>query len=333
MTDDLPQRTLTYHSDRKWLNERSLKVDAYLLRFHEKADWPIVTDLLFNQFPNEGKKLIENFDLPDNKKIDIFLDYFLDSPQVTWLTFADERMGKDATICYLLDLAREKYKDKYEVYPRIVTLGNIKIPYFVEDKDRYWSLKDIPSGTTKQEVWVYCSELEVMFPAREQQGSENRLYSMLAGTFAQNHQKIVGAVKLASKVDLNVIRGCNMKVFKYTNPEKLQMANVERGNVLSPLGRWLLPHSRHNKSATLLAFDDQLFTVDVPLPVWWDEDYSNQFRDISTEDQWSFVDATSEGMKAEAVLTTLRLKFRSKITRKEVDYYLKTGEIMKPPSL
>lgn len=317
--------SITANSNREWLKRHELRVRRYLRNFHNRKDWDTVLKLIYWYLPDEGRRLIENYDLDDNEKINLFIDYLIYSPQVTWLMFADERMGKDAGVCYLIERAMDRLISEGRLPPRVVTLGNIKIPPFVDPKDRFWSFKDIPSGNSRQEVWVYCSELETMLPARDGQASENKLFSMISGTFAQNHIKLIGCVKLASKVDLNAIRGCNIKSFKYINPEKLSIKNVERDNILSPLGGWLLPSDRMNKEETLLAFDNQLFTVNIPLPDWWTQEYSEQFNDVKEEDIWAYIDATcDEEVKPHAILTIIAQKFRNRtITKKDIENYFK----------
>jgi hypothetical protein len=321
--------TITSNSNRDWLDRHSLKIKRYIRKYHNFHDWNTVFDLVYFAFPDEGRKLIENFDLSDLQKIDLFLDYLIYSPQVTWLTFADERMGKDASVCFLIEEAIGRMILKGKTPPRVVTLGNVRIPPFVHPSDRYWSLKDIPSGTSEQEVWVYCSELDSFLPARDTQGPENKLFSMVSGTFAQNHIKLIACVKLASKVDINVLRSCNMKLFKYINPEKLAIENVERANILSPLGGWLLPSNRFDKEQTLLVFDNQLFSVSLPLPEWWTEEYSEQFRDVSEYDIWSFIDAVfDDDSKPDAIMTVISQKFRNHtITKQQVYDYLKRRKV------
>jgi hypothetical protein len=345
-------QSITASSNRDWLDRHTLAVQNYLRAFHLRKDWYIVTDLLYWAFPDEGRKLIENHNLSPEKKLNLFLDYFILSAQITWLMFADERYGKDAGVCELFEKAFKRAVELGRKSPRVVTLGNIKVPPFVlfgektdfeyfekvfgmtrDDllekydgnipNDRYWSFRHIPSGTTAEEVWVYCSELETMLPARDSAAPENKLFAMISGTFAQNHVKLIGCVKLASKVDLNAIRGCNIKTFKYINPEKLKITNVERSNILTPLGGWLLPSDPNDKTETLLAFDSQLFSVPLDLPLWWTQKYSEQFSEVSKEDIWDYIEATCEDLTATPIMTIIAQKFRNKIiTRQEIQVYL-----------
>ena len=325
-----PSFSITANSNRKWLKRRRGRVRRFLRAFNKmsgvdrRSDWTTILELLYTYYPDEGRKLIENFELSNQKKFNLFLDYLIYSPQITWLAFADERMGKDAMVCFCIEEAIFRMKEKGLTPPRIVTLGNIKLPPFVEPEDQYWSFKDIPSGTVKREVWIYCSELEVMLPARDGMAPENKLFSMISGTFAQNHIKLIGCVKLASKVDLNAIRGCNIKSFKYINPEKLNIIGVERNNILSPLGDWLLPSHSGDKENTLFAFDSQLFTLPLPLPDWWTHEYSEQFNKISEEDIWSFIEATcDEDTKVNSIITIISQKFRNKkITKKQISQFI-----------
>jgi hypothetical protein len=360
----IPSHSITANSNRKWLRRRQNRIRRFLRAFTKvvgvdrRADWFTILDLLYTYYPDEGRKLIENFELSEEEKFNFFLDYLIYSPQITWLMFADERMGKDAAICCVVELAMKRIVKKGFPPPRIVTLGNIKVPPFVLfgdqtdfeyfesalgltkndllnlyggviPNDRYWSFKDIPSGTSRQEIWGYSSELEVLLPARDGMAPENKLFSMISGTFAQNHFKLFGAVKLASKVDLNALRGCNVKSFKYIDPEKLKVANVERDNILSPLGDWLLPNDRRNKRKILFSFDSQLFTVHLPLPDWWTQEYSEQFNEVSKDDIWSYIEATcDEDTKVNSIMTILASKFRNKtISKAEVHAFIKKQKL------
>lgn len=325
--------SITSKSNRDWLFRHELKIRRYLRQFHDDRDWETVANLLYWYFPDEGRKLIENFDLSDDEKKNIFMDYLEFSPQVTFLIFADERMGKDALVCKIIQDIIDRCVREHRIPPRVVTLMNVKCPPFVVDSDMYFSFKDIPSGklvyndyTKKmemQEVWIYCSELEIVLPARNPLSPENSLFATISGTFAQNHVKLLGCVKLASKVDLNAIRGCNIKAFKYINPEKLEIANVERANILSPLGAWLLPRDRNKKESTLLAFDNQLFSIDYDLPFWWTQDYSEQFNNIPESKIWDYIDAVCLDMKAPAIHVAVTQKFRNKtISVKQIQEHL-----------
>lgn len=317
-------RSITAESSREWIRNHELELKEYLLLNHQEEDWRQVAELMYWHFPDEGKKLIENFQLSEQEKKNMFMDYIISVPQLTWLTFADERMGKDALICEIIQNVLDKLKKDKLISPRVVTLMNVKCPPFVKDDDMYFSFKDIPSGKMVynplkirkelQEVWVYSSELELILPARELLAPENKLFSAISGTFAQNHIKLVGAVKLASKVDINAIRSCNAKSLKYINPEKLEIANVERNNILSPLGYWLLPRNKTDKSQTLLAFDNNLFSVHYGLPVWWNDEYSEQFKgDTIPESKiWDYIDSVCSDMKPTAIRDIIAQKFRNK---------------------
>jgi len=325
--------SLTAGSCRVWLSRHTLKVWEYLKINHDENDWEIVLNLLYWHFPDEGKKLIENFDLDDSEKKKIFMDYVEFSPQITFLLFGDERMGKDALLCRFFQDVIDRCKVERRVPPRIVTLMNVKRPPFVKEGDMFFSFEHIPSGqlvfnpyTLKQEmqeVWVYCSELEIVLPARNPNAPENSLFASISGTFAQNHIKLFGCVKLASKVDLNAIRGCNVIASKYINPQKLKIENVERDNVLSPLGQWILPSDRNNKTATLLYFNDQFFSVDFDLPRWWTQEYSEQYYNISESLVWDYINAVCLDMKAPQILTLIAQKFHNKtITLKQIQDHL-----------
>ena len=65
----------------------------------------------------------------------------------------------------------------------------MKLPPWVNKKDMYFSIGDVPSANGFNEVMIYCSELEVAFPARGDGSTECKLFSTIEGTMAQNHQK------------------------------------------------------------------------------------------------------------------------------------------------
>ena len=240
--------------------------------------------MIYNAFPDEGKKLIENDGMPSKQKLDMLLKWIIHQAQITCLILGDQRMGKDALLCRLAELIMDYCERHGMSPPRFVTLGNVKCPPFVAEHDMYFSFKDIPFGTKYRPVYIYCSELEVEFPSREFASSDNKLFSALEGTMAQNHQKLFGCVKLTAKVDLSVLRSCNLKIFKYISPEKLNVEGVERANVLSELGRWFLPKDVHDKADSLLAFDNNLLSARWRLPTFWSDEYSEQFGGANIPD-------------------------------------------------
>jgi len=315
--------SITTGSNRKWLSDHPLKLDRYIRRSHKREDRNFVRELAW-EFADEGRKLVGNFSKADSDKKQLLIEWLYYSPQITCGVFADQRMGKDALVCEIFQEVIDYCKKKGLTLPRIVTLGNMRKPPFVTDEDMYFSFKNIPSGSKEREVWIYSSEIETHLPARQGLDPENKLFSMLEGTLAQNHQKLFGCCKLASKVDLNFIRGMNVKLFKYISKEKLNIEGVERVNVLSPLGSWLLPHDITDKTMTLLAFDNNLFTCSYPLPNWWSDEYSEQFRDVPLSKVWDFVETSySENMKPQQLQTILAQKFRKNLSIIEIENHLK----------
>ena len=212
-------RSITFNSSRVWIERRYLSLCRYLRKNHHKFDRSYIQSLILDSYPDEGKKLIENDGMLPVKKLDKLMKWIVCSSQITCLILGDQRMGKDALVCRLFELIIDYCFDCGIPPPRIVTLGNVKRPPFCRDEDMYFSFKDIPFGSVSQPVYIYCSELDVEFPARDFAGQENKLFSILEGTMAQNHQKLFGCVKLASKVDISILRSCNLKIFKYISPE------------------------------------------------------------------------------------------------------------------
>ena len=213
------------------------------VRRNRTQDQETLRNLLYN-CPDEGRKLIEDFGGYDEEKHLKIVKWIVYQEQISCGIFADERMGKDSVMCKIFeDCIKYCVEKKYNL-PRIITLGNMRCPPFVLDgentdfkyfkevcgfsredlnfiypegipSDMYFSFKNIPTGKKEQEVWIYASEMEMVLPARTSGDKENRLFSMIAGTFSQNHTKIFGCCKLASKVDLNFLRGMNVKIIKY----------------------------------------------------------------------------------------------------------------------
>lgn len=310
--------SITANSSRYWIMNHPLKMERYIRRYHKREDREVVERLIFWDFPDEGKKLIENFDLTNDQKITLFLDWIIKQPAITLAGFGDQRMGKDVTLCVLFEKAIKRCEELKIQAPRIVTLGNIKNPPFVKEEDMYFSFLNIPSGSKDREVWIYCSEIETVIPAREGKSAENKLFSQLAGTLAQNHQKLFGLCKLASRVDINFLRDCNAKFFKYINEEKLKVDGIERDNVLSGLGRWLLPKKKSNqdidKSGVLFAFDNHLLTCKVNMPYWYGMEYSEMFREIPMDKINEYIITQFEnGMKIEGIRQAVAQKFRKKL--------------------
>jgi len=313
-------KSVTANSSRAWLDNHPLKIERYLRRHHAVQDRSVVLDLLYNQYPDEGMRLIENFDLTNDEKIELICEYIITSEQLTGIIYGDQRMGKDVTICFFIMKCLELLNFGFI---RPVTLGNIKKPPFVAKKDMYFGYDNIPPAFGDDFVLVYCTELEVQYPSREGSSQENKSFSILEGTMAQNHHKLIGAVKLASKVDLNVLRSCNLKMFKYISPDKLKVEGIERDGVLSGLGRLLLPKNKFDKSQVLVAFDNHLLTVSVPLPDWWTQEYSEMFKDIPKEKVNEYIDwAFSNNYKIPQIVLAVKQKFRKQITKQYVTDFL-----------
>lgn len=303
-------RSLTERSNRIWLLENDLKVQRYLRRYHHTHDRNSVWGMIMS-YPDEGRKLIENFDLSNDEKLIMICAYMIMSDQLSCIIVGDQRMGKDATACFFLE-ACIKLLEKTDRKWRVVTLGNIKKPPFVADKDMFFAFNHLPWASGEDWVVVYCSELEVQFPAREPNNPDSRVFAQTEGTMAQNHQKLIGAVKLMAKVDLNVIRGANMKMFKFISPDKLSVEGIERDGVLTGLGRMLLPRDREDKSEVLVCFNDNLFTVHTQLPEWWTTEYSEMFAGISDEMIWEYIEQQFYGnnIKPEQIAGMVNQKFR-----------------------
>jgi len=305
----------TEDSNREWLFKNVLKVQRYLRRYHKLEDRDSVYIMLLT-YPDEGRRLIENIDLSNEDKILMVCEWIIRCEQLTGVIYGDQRMGKDVTICFFLMKCLELLRFQFM---RVVTLGNIRKPPFVAEKDMYFGYDNIPPASGDDFIVVYCSELEVQYPAREGSSKENKTFSILEGTSAQNHHKHIGAVKLASKVDLNVLRSCNLKFFKYISPDKLRVEGIERDGILSGLGRLLLPKDKNNKSQVLVAFDNNLLTIDVPLPDWWSQEYSEMFSNIPQEKVDEYINwAFSNDYNPAQIVLAVKQKFRRQVTKEYV---------------
>lgn len=351
------RRSLTATSSRIWLYEHELEFQDYLREKHDEKDWEDVSSLIFHSYPDQGKKLVENYLLSSKEKLFKVFQWIAFSKQLTGLVFGDQGMGKDTFICRLFELYIHYCFENNLPLPRIVTLGNVKCPPFVlngnentdfkyfkenfnfskEDLllrfnhkipvDMYFDLIDIPFGSVNSPVFIYCSELDSEFPARDFQGKENKMFSVLQNTFRHNHQKLIGGVKLSANIDISLLRTCNLKFFKYISPEKLDVPGVERDNLLTDLGRWFLPKDVRDPSQTLMCFDNNLLTIKTFLPSFWSDSYSEQFQGgtIPKYKIYSFVKSKfDDGSKNLTVpqindmKRTVYLRFRYKISSKEI---------------
>ncbi len=285
------RESITAESSRNWIRDHDFELDCYLDDNHHEDDHEKVFNLLFWGFPDEGRKLIENQELSDREKKDMLLDWIIHQRQLTCLIVGDQQMGKDVTIntIFLEVIARCKKKEISP--PRIVSIGSVKRPPFIDPKDVYFDIKDVPFGTAYQPVYIYFSEMENEYPSREFASEGSKMFASLEGTMAQNHQKIFGCVKLSSKIDISILRSCNLKIFKFISPEKLNIEGIERVNFLSDLGRWFLPSDVSDKKKTLLCFNNNFLTCDYELPDFWTTEYSEQFKGgtISPEQIDSFI--------------------------------------------
>lgn len=311
--------SITYNSAQQWLIDHDWMVERYLRKNHADKDHDLIKEQMIMLQPDEAVMLVRNFNLPEKDKKLLFIQWLVLEPQITCGIFSDQRQGKDAFVCAAFEDCIDYCKSIGKPIPRVVTLGNIRKPPFVAEKDMYFSFKDIPSGRfyngQVQEVWIYCSEIETVISSRESSGPEQRLYSQLEGTMAQNYQKLFGCSKLAAKVDINFIRSLNTKIIKYIDVAKLMIENVERENIISNLAQWHRPMNKYDKSEVLLLFDMNIFKVRYGLPGWWTEDYSHQFLDIPMDKILEYIDVQiSNNMKINNIQIAVAQKFRKNIS-------------------
>lgn len=319
-------RELTEDSCRHWILRHGVLLSRFLRQNFEKYDWQAVYVEIM-RYPIEGKKLLLNFSLDNESKLKIFCEWFNKQYAITACGEGDQRSGKDASLCALFEILMDYRRDNDMSLPRVVTVGNTRIPPFVKDEDMYFSFRDIPVGSFESPVWLYCGEIETVLPSRETKGHENTLYSQIAGTFAQNGQYMFGLTKNAYKVDINFFRDCNLKFFKYLSPSKLEIENLERGGFLSSLAKWMLPKDEHDKAETLLIFDEYMLMVRLDLPKWWNREYSEMFKNVELCKIQRYVDVLLDvGMKPNQIVIAVYQKFRRVLERSVVEKY-STGEI------
>ena len=182
---------------------------------------------------------------------------------------------------------------------RIVTLGNFKKPPFVDEKDMYYSLTKCPVGTKKQRVIIYCSELDLFFPARDFKGGENTALNMQINTLAQNKQSIIGCCKLSANVDVSFWRACTMLLFKYISESNLKHDRVE---FLSDLGMRLRPQDPKDKTQVMAMYNDRLVKYSHKPPEWYNDEYSEQYHNISEDKLTEYAETLIEsGMMPQQV--------------------------------
>ena len=87
---------------------------------------------------------------------------------------------------------------------------------------------------------------------------------------------------------------------------------------------WLLPSDVRNKSETLMVFNNNLLTVDYGLPDWWDDEYSEQFRNVADEQVMDFIDTLMFDTdkltlsQIHTIQTTVFQKFRKEISKDDI---------------
>lgn len=323
--------TLTSERNRRWMYRHYQQVDRvvrWLLEqnsdskshVYRNADRERVYSLL-HEYPDEAIKLIHNCHLSNRDKILKFLGFLKFNAVPIGCIYGDQRSGKDVDACfYLGNLNNRRYFKRRDDF---VALGNVKVPPFIDRSQRYFSFLNIPIGGKHKKVYIYCSELELQLPARDFQSQENKLFASLVGTMAQNHQAFMGCAKLSATVDISYMRYLNFKVFKYISPDKLNIQGVERDNILSGLGRFLLPRNAKNKTESLLVFDNNLLKVNIKIPSWYSDDYSEMFKDVSDDMIAEFLDSQyANGWDLNSLRIAVAQKFRRQITVKEIADYL-----------
>lgn len=309
------------NSSQTWLYKHSVLVNRYINHLINTDKFGFEDkDLLWKKFMKESKdakSIMIDFQRTNKEKIQEIIDFLIYQEVIIVGVLASQRMGKDCLVCFLLEKLKEMLLD----HVRIVTLGNFKRPPFVKEGDMFYSLTSCPVGNSNQRVIIYCSELDLFFPARDfKGGSENQTLNMQINTLAQNKQSLVGCAKLGANVDISYWRAVTMKLVKYISKENLKHDRIE---FLSELAMQLRPSNPMDKSKVLATFQDKIITFDHTVPKWFDKEYSDQFHKIDPEKLREYARTLIEsGVKPEQVRRTFAQTYRFKAP---IEFYLATN--------
>ena len=83
----MKNRSITSGSSRKWISEHELDFKNYLRDNHKEDDYEDVINLVYHQLPDEGMKLIINYNMTEKEKLDLLIKWIVHSSQITALIF------------------------------------------------------------------------------------------------------------------------------------------------------------------------------------------------------------------------------------------------------
>lgn len=252
----------------------------------------------YKQNPQLAVYKIRDAKLHNYQKQNWLISAILKAKVMVMALIAIQRGGKDCAVAWALTELK-KIQDF-----RAVCLFNFKRPPFVAKDDMYYSISDIPAGTKKEPVYVWCSELEMVLNARNFQQKTNVRFTMKSALFAQNNIKFFGTCKLASNVDINFFRVVNFLGLKYVNPINIEH---ERVNVVSPELDFMRNKDPEDKAVLTVQNDRNIFNIRHPVPSWYDNEFSNQFHDPNPEQLWQMATSmVADGNNLQATLMTIR---------------------------
>lgn len=298
------------HYQRK-LYEHPLRTKRYLRSSFPREDLQSTWAFLFSEYPREFWQLVEDYDRDNLEKIEECVKELLYSSYYVGCVHGDPGSGKDSLIFVLLEMLEERAKDIQIYY---YEEAKKRLPHFATDSVYSLNDSDISRGNP---CIIVFRELAKAFPAREFTKKEN--LSLTQNTLDNRHfnQKWIGCAIKDTLVDLNYIRACNYRFYKYICKDNIEIGMRE--GLVTKLMKRMIPKDEKDKSKVLAVQNGRYSTFSYGLSENWTEEFSKS-RGLMTDDEKELiaVEKLKQGMEVKELKAYMYSRYRF---HRDMKYY------------
>lgn len=226
-------------------------------------------DYLARQKPLDVYYALNDYMDDSVTKLQKSMDLYLGDGQVQ-LVFGGRGSGKTASILYFIEqLYLKQYYKENEIF--WVGLPNNKLPEWITYSP---SIEDCPEDSV-----IIQDETGVQFSSRNFTQKNNKDLGQLLMVARHQHKNIIFITQYTASVDIEVVRQASFSLIK---KNAVFQATTEREGIFKSIVEFMMPQ---NKEDCLIVSDNELMTIQVPLPSFWSDDISRFYRKIKNEDE------------------------------------------------
>jgi hypothetical protein len=246
---------------KQWMIDNEEIVDCFLERYHD-LEWNEIKRKMYNDAPLLTMRAIEDWDTPDEAKIDRIRKMMAEAKGEIWNVFGRKGAGKTATCIWLMELAREAGRECYVSGPPQ------KIPS--------WAHRVADPASAPQDSLVYISEAAIQYSSRTSMRADQRDALSIMPILRHSGRLILAESQSSRIIDVNMLRLMDVIVLK---PEPLYSFDERH-----PM-RHLMDILKPKTQQETLIFTGSWFTLirNTPLPKCWDDDLSMPYKPIQGE--------------------------------------------------